>query len=111
MQLKAGYTLIAKYAKMGAKFEKRKLYSRVSYATFSVFRVPFSLFAFYSISRQGWHLGENLNDFIVYFFAALIKHEIHLKCKKCIVSVSHFVVCFAKTFAKYAQNMKSVRPA
>ncbi len=33
---------------------------------------------------------------MVYFFAGLIKHEIHMKCEKCIVSVSYFVVWFAK---------------
>ncbi len=29
-----------------------------------------------------------------------------MKYKKCIVSVSYFVMCFAKTFAKYPQNVK-----
>ncbi len=45
-------------------------------------------------------------DFVVYFFAALIKHEIHVKYEKCMASVSYFVVCFAKTVAKYPQNEK-----
>ncbi len=43
---------------------------------------------------------------MVYFFVALIKQEIRMKCEKCIVSVSYFVACFAKTFAKYPQNAK-----
>ncbi len=33
---------------------------------------------------------------MVYFFVALIKHEIRIKCEKCTVSVLYFVVCFAK---------------
>ncbi len=43
---------------------------------------------------------------MVYIFPALIKHEIRMKFEKCIVSVSYFVVCFAKTLAKYARNAK-----
>ncbi len=27
-----------------------------------------------------------------------------MKCEKCIVSVSYFIVCFVKTFAKYLRN-------
>ncbi len=41
--------------------------------------------------------------YVVYFFIALIKHEIRLKYEKCIVSVSHFMVCFTK----YLQNAES----
>ncbi len=37
---------------------------------------------------------------------ASVKHEICVKYEKCIVSVSYFVVCFAKTFVKYPQNAK-----
>ncbi len=73
---------------------------------FSHFAPLFLLFVFCSISHLGRHSCENLKDFLVYFFAALIKHEICLQCEKCIVSVSHFVVCFAKTFTKYLQNVK-----
>ncbi len=66
----------------------------------------FSLFAFRSILCQSWHSCKNSEDFVVYFFAVLIKHKIRLKCEKCIVSVSHFAVCFAKTLAKYLRNAK-----
>ncbi len=96
VNLKAGYTLVTKYAKIGAKCEKWKVYSGVFCTTFFAFR----------ISHQGRHACENSKDFVVYFFAALIKHKIHLECEKCIVSVSHFVACFAKTFAKYLRNAK-----
>ncbi len=73
---------------------------------FSHFALLFSFFAFCSILHQGQHSHENSKDFVVYFFAALIKTEICLKCEKCIVSGSHFEVCFVKTFAKYPQNVK-----
>ncbi len=46
---------------------------------FSRFAPLFSLFAFHSILRQGWHSHKESNDFVVYFFAALIKHEIRAK--------------------------------
>ncbi len=38
---------------------------------------------------------------MVYFFAALIKHKIRMRYEECTVSVSYFLVCFAKTFVKY----------
>ncbi len=63
------------------------------FASRFAFCAPF--FAF-RISHQGWHTRKNSEDFVVYFFAALIKHEIRMKCEKCIVSVSYFVVCFVK---------------
>ncbi len=66
------------------------------FASFFVFR---SFFAF-RISLQGWHLREKSKDLVVYFFTALIKHEIHMKYKKCIGSVSYFMVCCVKTSAK-----------
>ncbi len=73
---------------MGEKCEKQKVYSGVFHATFFVFR---------GISPQGWHSSENSKDyFVVYFFAALIKHKICIKCEKCTASVSYFVVCFEK---------------
>ncbi len=59
-----------------------------------------TFFAFCSISRQGWHLCKKSKDFVVYFFAALIKHEIRMKCEKCIMSVMYSVVCFAKNTRK-----------
>ncbi len=36
-------------------------------------------FRFFSISHRGWHSREKSKDFVVYFFAALIKHEIREK--------------------------------
>ncbi len=54
---------------------------------FSCFTLLFSLFAFHSILHQGRYSCKNWKDFVVYFFAALIKHEICVKCEKCIVSV------------------------
>ncbi len=58
-----------------------------------------SFFTF-CISRQGRYSRRKSKKFVVYYFMALIKHEICMKYEKCIVSVSYFVVCFAKTFAK-----------
>ncbi len=63
---------------------------------FSHFAPIFSLFAFCSNLRQCWHSHENSKDFMIYFFATLIKHEICMKCKKCMISVSYFVVCIMK---------------
>ncbi len=63
---------------------------------FSCFVSLFSLFAFLSISYQGRHSPKKSKDFGVYFFAALIKHKIRMKCEECTVSVLYFVVCFAK---------------
>ncbi len=90
---KAGYTLIAKYEKMGAKCKKQKVYSGVFCATFFALRTPF--FAF-RILRRSWHSCEKSKDSVAYFFAASLKHEICVKCEKCLMSVSYFVVCFAK---------------
>ncbi len=75
---------------------------------FSHFVPLFSLFIFRSILRQGRHLREKSKDFVVYFSATLIKHEIRMKYEKCIVSVSYFVACFAKTFAKYEKCITSL---
>ncbi len=61
---------------------------------------------FFRILRQGQHLRENSWDFVVYFFAALIKQDIRLKCEKYTESVLHFVMCFTKPFAKYQRNLK-----
>ncbi len=72
---------------MGAECKKPKLYSEVFHTLF---------FSFHTISRQGPHSHKKSKDFVFYFFAALIKHEIRINCEKCIVSVSYFVVCFAK---------------
>ncbi len=79
---------------MGAKCEKQKLYSGIFRIIFFAFCTSFSRFPFRSISRKGRQSREKSKDFVVYFFATLIKHEIGMKCDKCIMSVSHFVVCF-----------------
>ncbi len=79
---KVGYTLITKYAKIGPKTEK---------CLAGYFVSLFSRFAF-RISRQGRHSCKKSKDFVVYFFAALIKHEICMKREKCIASVSYFIV-------------------
>ncbi len=100
---KAGYTLIAKYVKIIRKCKKRKVYSEVFRVTFFVFRDPFSLFTFHSILHQGRHSREKSKDFVVYFFAASIKHKIHTKYEKCMLSVSYFVVCVSW---KHLRNMK-----
>ncbi len=83
--------------KKGVKCKKLKVYSRVFHVTFFTFRTPFFTFR---ILRYGQHSRKKSKDFVVYFFAALIKHEIHMKCEKCTVSTSYFMVCFAKTLAK-----------
>ncbi len=50
------YKVYAKYAKMGAKCEKQKVYSEVFCVTFFAFRAPFFTFR---ISRQGRQLRKN----------------------------------------------------
>ncbi len=89
---------------MIAKCEKWKVYSVLFCVTFSHFGLLF--FSFHSILRWGWHSHKNSKDFVVYFFAALIKREIRMKCKKCMVSVLYFMMCFAKIFAKCRRNTK-----
>ncbi len=66
--------------------------------TFFLFR-PFSCVLHFAL---GSDLYEKSKDFVVYFFAALIKHRIHIKYEKCIDSVSYFVVCLRK----HSQNAK-----
>ncbi len=73
-----------------------------NWITFFAFCAPVFAFHILQRSRQGRHLCEKSKDFVVYFFAALVKHEIHMKYEKCIVSVSYFVMCFAK----YSRNAK-----
>ncbi len=87
---------------MIAKCEKRKVYNGV----FCVIFFSFSLFAFHSISHQCRHSHEKSKDFVVNFFAALIKHDICMKYEKCIASVLYFVVIFVKTFVRYLRNAK-----
>ncbi len=52
------------------------------------------------ISHHGWHSREKSKNFVVDFFAAVMKHVIRVNCEKCIVSVSYFVVCFGKNTRK-----------
>ncbi len=82
------------------------MYSGVFHVTFLHFASHFSLFAFRSILCWGRHSHRKSKDFKVYFFAALIKRKICIKYEKCILSISYFVVCFAKTFTKYLRNVK-----
>ncbi len=92
-------TLIVKFTKRSQNVKNKKCIAEY-------FASLFSLFTFRSILCQSRHLREKSKDFVVYFFAALIKHEIRMKYGKCIVSILYFVVCFVKTFAKYPQNAK-----
>ncbi len=69
---------------------------------FFAFCAPFFRFLHFT-----QHLHENSKDFVVCFFAVLVKHEIRMKCGKCIVSVSYFIVCFVKNTLEM-QNAKSV---
>ncbi len=87
-------------------------------ARYFAFHTPFSLLAFCSISQQVRHLREKLEDFVVYFFAALIKHEIPLKCEKCIVcgvfrenirkvhAKCEVRKVYSRSYAKYQRNAK-----
>ncbi len=64
---------------------------------FLCFMSLFLLFAFHT--RVGIH--AKVKGFCGLFFStALIEHEIRMKCKKCILRVSYFVVCFPKTLTK-----------
>ncbi len=72
---------------------------------FSRFAPLLSLFAFRSISHEGWHLCEKSMDFVVYLFAALIKHKIRMKYEKYRMSVC----CILRCFAKNPQNAKYIR--
>ncbi len=72
------------------------------------FTLLFSLFVVIrNISCQDWHSCEKSKDFVVYFFVALIKHEIRMQCEKCIVSVSYFVV-FCEKQSRNAKCEKCV---
>ncbi len=64
---------------------------------------------FFHNSHHGWHSCKKSKNFVVYFFVALIKHKIHMKYEKCIVSVSYFVVCLAKTLAKCEKCIASLK--
>ncbi len=73
-------------------FTKNEKYIAGYFASlFSHFVPLVLLFAFPSFSHQSWHLCEKSKDFIVYFFTALIKHEICMKYERCVVDC--FVFC------------------
>ncbi len=91
---KARHTLIAKYAKMIEKCNKQKVYSGVFRVTF--FRV---LHSFFSLFAPESPFARKVKGFRFLSPKSLIKHEIYMKYEKCVVSVSYFMVCFAKTFA------------
>ncbi len=61
--------------------------------------------SFFSHFAPGWHSHEKSKDFVVYFFVALIIHEVRLKYEKFIVSVSYFVVFLQK----HTQNINEMR--
>ncbi len=96
--LQAGYTLIAKYTKMGAKCEKRKVYRGISRHFFRILR-PLFRFSHFAPGSAFTRKLKRISG--VYLFTALTKHEIR---RKCIVSVLYFVMCFVKT----SWNTKSV---
>ncbi len=87
-----------------SKMRKMKSVWRGILRHFFSFRTLF--FAFRIVS-QGRHSCENSEDFVDYFFIALKKHEILMKCEKYTASVSYFVVCFAKN-TREMRNTKSV---
>ncbi len=76
---------------------------------FSHFAPPFSLFAFCCISRQGQHSHKKSKEFVVHFFAELIKHKISMKCERYLESVSYFVVYFAKNTAKCEKHLRKAK--
>ncbi len=82
--------------KRSRNVKNKKCVARYFASLFSCFAPLFLLFAFHNILCQGWRLHEKSKHFVVYLFAALIKHEIHMKYEKCIVSVSYFVMCFVE---------------
>ncbi len=88
---------------LSQNMQKRSQNAKNERSTAGYFVSLFSLFAFHSISRQGQHSHEKSKDFVVYFFTALIKHEIRMKSEKCIVNVLYSV----KTFAKYKKCIAS----
>ncbi len=100
---KAGYTLIAKYAKTIAKCEKQKVYSEVFCVTFFAFCASF--FAF-GISQLGQHSCKNSKGFRGLLLRGINKTRNSHEMRKVLVSVSYSMACFAKTFVKYSQNTK-----
>ncbi len=87
----ASCTLIAKHVKMGAK--NKKCIAGYFAPLFSRFAPLFSLFAFHTILCLGRHSRKNSKDFVVYFFAALIKHKIRMKCESVQGVLTEWKVC------------------
>ncbi len=80
--------------------KNEKCIAGISHHFFHVSRHFFLFSHFRSILCQDWHSCKKSKDFTVYFFVALIKHEIHMKCETCIKSVLYFKVRFAKALTK-----------
>ncbi len=91
----AKYPRNAKYTKMAAKCEKRKVYSGVFCVIFFTFCAPF--FVHFA---SGSAFTRKFKGFCGLFFRGINKTQNSHKMGEYIVSVSHFVVCFAKTLAK-----------
>ncbi len=85
---KAGYTFIAKYAKMGTTCEKWKVYSGEFHATFFAFPIS-QHFA------PGSAFAQKLKGFRGLFFRSINKTRNLPEMRKV------YSECFAKTFAKY----------
>ncbi len=101
LHYKASYTLIAKHAQMGAKNEKCKEgYFASLFSHFALF------FRFLQYFTPGSAFAQKLEGFCGLFFRGINKTQNSPEMWKCIVSVSYFVVCFAKTFVKYTRNTK-----
>ncbi len=92
--LKAGYNTYRKVCENVQKCKKRNVYSGVFHFTLSAFCTSF--LAFYT------KVGICVKSQRI----SLMKHEIWMKCEKCMVSVSYFLECIAKTLAKYSRNAK-----
>ncbi len=70
---KAGYTLIAKYAKMDAECEKWKVYSGVFRITFFAFHAPFFAFRISQHFALGLAFARKLKGFRGLFFRGINK--------------------------------------
>ncbi len=90
----------------GHEMRKTKCIARYFVSLFSHFAPLFLLFTFHSILGLSRHSCEKSKDFVVYFFAALIKHKIHMKWENMISEC--FVFC--GVLRKHLRNVKSVGP-
>ncbi len=84
---------------MSVKCEKRKVYSGVFCITFFAFRISQHF-------TPGSAFARKLKGLRGLFFRSINKTRNSHEMRKYIVSVSYFVVYYAKTFAKYPQNAK-----